>query len=174
MVKKTVILRKRANPKVVTLPDGSPFTLRWDSISRKQLPINIRIKRQRMIGPRKNNRMIYLNQAAPALRRIIKRRQQAVIDRLGPIYDRVQTQSGKGLASNVAKAGLELGSKALGSEFGKKLINKGVDNIPNIFKFGASKIRNKNVTRAMRSDFAKMVVEEAQNKAKNKYDSLFD
>ena len=125
-----------------------------------------------MIGPRRNNRMIYLNQAAPALRRIIKRRQQAVIDRLGPIYDRAETQSGKGIASNVAKAGLELGSKALGSEFGKKLINKGVDNIPNIFKFGASKIRN--VRRAMRSDFAKMVVEEAQNKAKNKYDSLFE
>ena len=127
-----------------------------------------------MIGPRRNNRMIYLNQAAPALQRIIKRRQQAVIDRLGPIYDRAQTESGKGLASNVAKAGLELGSKALGSEFRKKLINKGVDNIPNIFKFGASKTRNKNVRRAMRSDFAKMVVEEAQNKAKNKYESLFD
>ena len=46
-----------------------------------------------------------------------------------------------------------------------------------MFKFGASKTRNKNVRReirAMRSDIAKMVVEEAQNKAKNKYDSLFD
>ena len=47
-----------------------------------------------------------------------------------PIYDRVN-RSGSGLVSNLAKAGLELGSKAIGSEFGKKLINKGIDNIPN-------------------------------------------
>ena len=118
--------------------------------------------------------MVYLNQAAPALRRIKRRRKKEVINRLGPVYDRVQGQSGRGLASNLAKAGPELGSKALGSEFGKKLINKGIDSIPNIFKFGASKIRNKNVKRAVRSDIAKMVVQEAQNKAKNKYDYLLD
>ena len=174
MVKQTVILRKRANPKVVNLPNGRSFTSRWERISRKQLPINIRVKRQRTIGPRRNNRMIYLNQVAPALRRIKKRRKKEVINRTGPVYDRVQEQSGRGLASNLAKTGLELGSKALGSEFGKKLIKKGIDSISNIFKFGASKTRNKNVKQAMRSDIAKMVVQEAQNKAKNKYDSLFE
>ena len=90
-----------------------------------------------------------------------------------PIYDRVN-QSGSGLAWNLAKAGLELGSKAIGSEFGKKLINKGIDNIPNLFNFGISKIKNKNVKRAMESDIAKMVVDEAANRAKNKYENLFD
>ena len=174
MVKQTVILRKTANPKVVNLPNGRSFTSRSVRISRRQLPINIRVKRQRTIGPRRNNRMIYLIQAAPALRRIKKRRKKEVINRLGPVYDRVRGQSGRGLASNLAKAGPELGSKALGSKFGKKLINKGIDSIPNIFKFGTSKIRNKNVKRAVRSDIAKMVVQEAQNKAKNKYDSFFD
>ena len=118
--------------------------------------------------------MIYLNQAGPTLKRIKRRRKKEVINRLGPVYDRVQGHSGRGLASNLAKAGPELGSKALGSEFGKKLINKGIDSIPNIFKFGASNIRNKNVKQAMRSDIAKMVVQEAQNRAKNKYHSLFD
>ena len=72
MVKQTIILRKRANPKVVNLPNGRSFTSRWERISRKQLPINIRVKKQRTIGPRRNNRMIYLNQAAPALKRIKK------------------------------------------------------------------------------------------------------
>ena len=48
---------------------------------------------------------------------------------------------GSGLGSNLVKAGLDLGSKALSSEFGKKLINKGIDIIPNIFKFGVSKIK---------------------------------
>ena len=78
------------------------------------------------------------------------------------------------MASNLTKAELELGSKAVGSEFGKKLINKGIDNIPNLFNFGISKIKNKNVKRAMESDIAKMVVDETTNRAKNKYENLFD
>ena len=54
----------------------------------------------------------------------------------------------------------------MNSSHGKKLINKGVDNIPNIFKYEVSKIKNKNVKRAMNSDIANMVVDEAQNKNK--------
>ena len=173
MVKKTIILRKRANPKVVNLPNGRSFTSRWERISRKQLPINIKVKRQRTIGPRRNNRMIYLNQAAPAFRKIKRRRKKEATKRLMPIYDRVN-QSGSGLASNLAKAGLELSSKAISSEIGKKLINRGIDNIPNIFKFGVSKIKTKNVKRAMESDIADMLLEEAVNRSKNKYENLFD
>ena len=30
-----VILRKRANPKVVNLPNGRSFTARWERISKK-------------------------------------------------------------------------------------------------------------------------------------------
>ena len=173
MVQKTIILRKRALPKIVNLPNGRSFTSRWERISRKKLPINIKVKRQRTIGLRRNNRMIYLNQAAAAFKKIKKRRRKETIERLMPIYDRVN-QSGSELASNLAKAGLELGSKAIGSEFGKKLINKGIDNIPNLFNFGISKIKNKNIKRVMESDIAKMVVDEAANRAKNKYENLFD
>lgn len=61
----------------------------------------------------------------------------------------------------------------MGLEIGKKPINKGIDNIPAIFKFGESKIKNKNIQKALQSEIADMVVEEAQNKVKNKYDSLF-
>ena len=117
--------------------------------------------------------MIYLNQAAPAFRKIKRRRKKEATKRLMPIYDRVN-QSGSGLASNLAKAGLELGSKAISSEISKKLINKGIDNILNIFKFGVSKIKNKNVKRAMKSDIGDMLVEEAVNRSKNKYGNLFD
>ena len=116
--------------------------------------------------------MIYLNQAAPAFRKIKTRRNEA-IERLMPIYD-IVNQSGSGLASNLAKAGLELGSKAIGSEFGKRLINKGIDSIPNIFNFWVSKIKKLNAKRAMKSDIAKMVVDEAANTARNKYENLFD
>ena len=126
-----------------------------------------------MIGLRRNNGVILPNQAALAFRKIKIKRKNEILNRLGPVYNRVN-QSGRGLASNLAKAGIELGTKALGSEFGKKLINKGIDNIPNIFKFEVSKIKNKNVKRAMRSDFANMVVNEARSRAKNKYENLFE
>ena len=76
MIKQTVILRKRANPKVINLPNSRSFTSRWEIISKKQLPINIKVKRQRAIGPRKNNRMIYLNQAAPALKKNKKKKKE--------------------------------------------------------------------------------------------------
>ena len=117
--------------------------------------------------------MIYLNQAAAAFKKIKKRRRKETIERLMPIYDRVN-RSGSGLVSNLAKAGLELGSKAIGSEFGKKLINKGIENIPNLFNFGISKIKNKSIKRVMEFDIAKMVVDEAAHRAKNKYENLFD
>ena len=172
-MKQTVILRKRNAPKVINLPNGRSFTSKWERISRKQLPINIKVQRQRKIGPRKNNRMIYLNLAAPGFRKRNRRRKQNILNRLGPVYDRVN-QSGKGLGSNLIKAGFDLGSKAIGSEFGKKIINKGIDNIPNIFKFGVSKIKNKNVKKILSSDIADMVVDETQNRAKNKYKTLFD
>ena len=163
MVNQTVILRKRAAPKIVNLSNGRSFTSKWERISRKNLPINIRVKIQRTIGTRKNNRMIYLNLAAPAFRKIKARRKK-----------RLQQQVGKGLASNLIKSGFDLDSKAIGSEFGKKLINKGIDNIPSIFKFEVSKIKNKNVQDALSSDIAEMVVDKAQNRAKNKYTTLYD
>ena len=174
MVKQTIILRKKANPKVVNLPSGRPFTSKWERISKKQLPIKIRVKRNKTIGPRKNNRRILLNLAAPGFRKIKNKRKKVTFDTLSAIYDRVNrpSQSGKGLGSNLAKAELELGSRGFSSEFGRKLINKGIDIIPNIFKFGASKLKNKNVRRAMQSEIADMIVQEAQNQAKNKYNSL--
>ena len=59
------------------------------------------------------------------------------------------------------KAGFDLWSKTLSSEFSKKLISKGIDNIPNIFKFGVSKIKNKNAQKALNSEIADLVVNEA-------------
>ena len=159
-MKQIIILRKRAVPKVVNLPNGRFFTSKWERISRKQLPINIKAKKQQTISPRRNNRMIYLNLAKEGFKKIKQKRKQQ--------------QSGQGLGSNLLKAGFELGSKAIGSEIGKKIINKGIDNIPNIFKFGVSKINKKIVKKAVTSDIANMIVDEAQNRAKNRYSSLFN
>ena len=80
-------------------------------------------------------------------------------------------QSGSGLGGDLIKTGISLGSKALGSDIGKKIINKGIDNIPNIFRFGRSKVKNKRIKKALESEIADLVVNEAQNKARKKYDS---
>ena len=84
-----------------------------------------------------------------------------------------QKQSGKGLAGNLAKIGLEIGFKAINSSLGKRIINKGVDNIPNIFKYDVSKTKNKNLKKPMSSDIANIVVDEAQKEVRDKFDSLF-
>ena len=119
MVKKHIILRKRANPKQINVPNGRSFVLKWERICRKQLPINIKVTRNRTIGSRRNNRQIYFNLAREGFRKIKRKRRKDAINRLGPVYDRVN-QTGSGLGSNLVKVGFDLGAKALGSEFGKK------------------------------------------------------
>ena len=160
MVKRHIILRKIATPKTVNLPNGRSFVSKWERIGRKQLPINIKINRVRTIGPRRNNRRICFNLARDAFRNIKRKRKAAA-----------RQQFGKGLGSDFAKMGLNLGSRVLGSDIRKKLIYKGIDSIPNIFKFGASKIKNKTVNRALNSEIADVVVNEAQKKVRKKYDS---
>ena len=54
----------------------------------------------------------------------------------------VDFQVGKGLGNTLLRTGIDFGSRALGSNIGKKLIDKGIDSIPNIFKFGKFKIKN--------------------------------
>ena len=65
-------------------------------------------------------------------------------------------------------------SNVLNSAVGRKIINKGIDNIPNMFKCGVTKIKNKNVKRALNSDIANIVVDEAQKKVRKTSGSLFD
>ena len=43
-----------------------------------------------------------------------------------------------------------------------------------MFKYGVSKIKNKNVKRALNSDIANIVLDEGQNKVKKISTSLFD
>ena len=74
-------------------------------------------------------------------------------------------QLGKGIGENLAKLGFEMESRAINSSLGKKLINKGVDSIASIFKYGVSKIKNKNIKRALDSEVADMVVEETQKES---------
>ena len=66
-----------------------------------------------------------------------------------------------------------MGFKAINSVIRKKLTDKGIENIPNIFIYSMSKIKNKNVQRALNTDIVDYVVEETQIQAKNKLNNLF-
>ena len=158
MVKKHIILRKRRAPVTVRLPNGRSFFSRWERINRKQLPINIKVSRNRTIGPRRNVRRK-------------KKQEQNRVARVNQLYPDMLPQIGSGIGQNLLKAGINLGSKAIGSDIGKKIINKGIDNIPNIFKFGRSKIKNKNIKKALKSEIADMVVGEVKDQARKKYNS---
>ena len=158
MVKKHIILRKRRAPVTVRLPNGRSFISRWERINRKQLPINIKVSRNRTIGPRRNVRRK-------------KKQEQNRVARVNQLYPDMLPQIGSGIGQNLLKAGINLGSKAIGSDIGKKIINKGIDNIPNIFKFGRSKIKNKNIKKALKSEIADMVVGEVKDQARKKYNS---
>ena len=52
-MKEKIVLRRRTSPRVVTLPNGTTFTARFERISRKQLQINIHVKNKRKIGRNK-------------------------------------------------------------------------------------------------------------------------
>ena len=56
---------------------------------------------------------------------------------------------------------------------GKKLIDQGIKQVPNLYRYWACKIKNKNIQRALNSDIANYVVEKTQNKAKNILTNLF-
>lgn len=55
-MREKIVLRQRTSPKIVTLPNGTTFTTRYERTSRKKLPRNIRVKNTRKIGPRNRNK----------------------------------------------------------------------------------------------------------------------
>ena len=158
MVKKNIILRKRRAPVQINLPNGRSFTSRWKRISRKQLPINIKVARNRAIGPRRQR----------------KNKQMGRKIRNAAADNNVDFQVGSGMGSTLLKTGVSLGSQAINSTIGKKLIDKGINSIPNIFRFGRKKVKNKKLKKVLKSDIADLIVDEAQKKVRKQYEDLSD
>ena len=63
--------------------------------------------------------------------------------------------------------------KSINSAFGKKIIDEGIKQVPNLYKYEISKIKNKNVRKVLDSDIAIYAVTEAQNRAENNITNLF-
>ena len=66
------------------------------------------------------------------------------------------------------KRGLNAGSKAISSEICKKLIHEVIKHAPELYKLGTSKVKSKNVRRALNYDVANYIVQETQKKGKKR------
>ena len=64
------------------------------------------------------------------------------------------------------KKGLSAGAKAINSDIGKKLIDEGIKHAPELYRLGTSRIRNKNVRKALESEVANYVVQEGQKRSR--------
>ena len=141
-MREKIVLRRRKSQKIVTLPNGTTFTARYERISKKQLPRNIRVKNVTKISPRTKNRVILSLNNINQVHKIAEPK-KVRFNRLAAALKRMRKnklkQSGKRIGENLAKIGLEMRSRAINSSLGKRLINKGVNSIPNIFKYGSQK-----------------------------------
>ena len=110
---------------------------------------------------------------------------------IGPQNRRVRKkQTGGNILGTIAKLGTKLGTKpltctgllrkrldvgvkAINSEVGKTLVNKRIKYAPELYRLGTSKIKNKNVKRALESEVSNYMVKEAQKKEAGNVENLF-
>ena len=85
----------------------------------------------------------------------------------------VDFQVGSGMGSTLLNTGVSLGSQAINSTIGKKLTDKGINSIANIFRFCRKNVKNEKLKEILKSDVADLVVNETQKKVRQKYDDLF-
>ena len=53
---------------------------------------------------------------------------------------------------DLAKLGITMGSKAINSVLGKKLTDKGIEQVSNLYRYETSKIKNTNIQQVLNSD----------------------
>lgn len=119
MYRNKILLRRKVTPQPVTLPGRWSFLWR---VSRKNVPSNVTIRRSGTIGSK----------------RLRKRRtQQQNAGILGSVFN-----LGKNLlTSGALKKGLDMGSRAITSENGKKVIDEGIKHVPELCNYGTKKIK---------------------------------
>ena len=138
-----IIMIKRDQPKLVTLPNGRTFFANYRRARREELPPNISFPR------------IYKERAAPKgkrrkRRRVIsyRERQRAVLRR------RARAQRGRGLGSIFKKA-YKLGKRALKSRLGRRIARAAVSEIPDVLENLGGRVKNQKLKKILTSDLAK-------------------
>ena len=143
-MRQNILLRRRTIPQRIHLPNGQLFLTRYERVSRRYLPRNITIKQIGRIG--------------------LRSRRMKKAKKGGSLFGELVKWGAKLGAKTLFKRGISAGSKALSSEIRKKLIDEGIKHAADIYRFGTSKMRNKDLKRALESDAANYIVQEAQKK----------
>ena len=163
MRQKTVLLRRTVSLNV-TLLNSTSFAAWYERISRKNLPGNTTVTRTRTIGPQK--------------KRTRKKKARFALENT-PTQDRARrkkkkyrklrrTQTDCVIVGDLAKLSISMGSKATNSVLGKKLTGEGIKQVPNLYRYGTSEIKNINIQRALNSDIVNYVAEQSKKQTQNK------
>ena len=155
-----IVLVKRDSPHKVTLPNGRTFYAKYRRVTKEYLPGSTKIARTYKSRPvkikkAKNKPPTY----AAAVRRLpawlLKANPNQPIARpsgsgsaILNIVNRKRKQKGKGI-SDVART---VASNPYLQEIGKKLLSKGINSIPFLFRRGSKKIKNKRLKQIAQSE----------------------
>ena len=61
-------------------------------------------------------------------------------------------------AKNLFNKGIDVGSRAITSKIGEKLIDERIKDAPELYKIGTFKIKNRNLKKALESDAGNYIV----------------
>ena len=156
-----IVLVKRDAPHKITLPNGRTFYAKFRRVTKEYLPGSTKIARTYKDLPvkvkhKKNKQPTY----AATVKRLPKWLVQA--DLTQPIQRprnlaawlkrkrKRKKQKGKGI-SEVTKS---VANSSHLQEVGKKLISKGINSIPSLFRRGTKKIKNKRLRQIAQSEIA--------------------
>ena len=163
-MRETIILQRLDTPKKNTLHSRETFPARYEKTSRRNLPRNITDRRTRQIGLKKQwKRRTQLHKSVTVRR---TKHTQKGGSFLSSGFRKLWNLGMKFGAKNLFNKGIDVGSRALTSEIGKKLIVKRIKDAPELYKIGTSKIKNKNLKKVLESDTGNYIVEETCKKAK--------
>ena len=131
----------------VRLPNGQSFLTSYKRVSRRNFPRNVTVKWTRQVGPRN------------------KRRRKTQKD--GNLLGTLEKLGTKALTSTVLLK-KKLGVAVKFRYRKKSLVDKGIKHAPELYRLGTSKIKIKNIKRALESEVANYVVQEALKKSSRK------
>ena len=113
-MRQKIVLRRRAVPLNITLPNNTTFAAKYERISRMNLPGNIRVTKPRTIGPRKKH-----TRKKKVMFNLANTLSQDRAKRIKKKYKKLRgiNQTGHGILGDLVKLGVSMGSKAINSVF---------------------------------------------------------
>ena len=155
-MRETIILQRLDTPKKMTLHSGETFPARYEGTSRWNLPRNITDRRTREIGPKKQwKRCTQLHKSVTVRRTKHTQKDGSFLSSaLGKLWNLGMKFGAKSLFNK----GIDVGSRAITSKIGKKLIDERIKDAPELYKIGTFKIKNRNLKKALESDAGNYIV----------------